>query len=121
MALKEKKTFNLGDGLLLKFNPASDNVIFKFGRHESKVKRTDLWMMVFSMMDQDMQDKMIPEKKTEMERFVRTHNIKIIKDLKAGDIVKFHCEIDVPAVVAEGMKNLQDGDIQAHPKTLQPA
>ena len=121
MALTEKKTFNLGKGLYLKFNPASDSVIFKFGRQEEKMKRTDLWMMVFSMMDDDLQDRMIPTKKTEMEKFVRTHSIKATRDIQAGEIVKFHCEIDIPAVVAEGIRNPKEGEIEFNPKTLQPA
>lgn len=106
MALLERKTLELGEGVLLDVDPGLDYVSLRVGNVNTKIKRVDLWAACFAIADADTQEKLMPVRKTEVMTFERIHKVRLKKDLHAGDIMRVKCHVDVPMTIEENLKGL---------------
>lgn len=78
------------------FNPKRKDLIkITLANKVSIIKKDDLWNFVFTIVKTDQQQKMIPVLKTEMVRYQKQHEIRLQKDMKAGEIVVAHCAVNV--------------------------
>lgn len=102
--IDKKQTFKLGRAEL-RFDPKDTHVILKIGERMARVKKTELWMVVFAISREKDQDDLIPAMKKDMMSFDRVHTIKATKDIKEGEIVKFHCHTDVPLTILNSLIN----------------
>ena len=103
MALLEKKTIELGDGVFVDVDPKKDAVIIRIGEERKTEKKADLWAMCFTIADAKTQEQLLPVRMTELVTYKRIHNIELKKDMRKGDIVRTMCEINVPQVIHEGL------------------
>lgn len=92
----------------LEFNVDPDQSMIKIGNgaKAQRFKKVDLWALVFAMSGPEEQDKMMPVRQTELVTYRRIHNIKVKRNLKAGDTITCKCEINVPQTVVEGLKGM---------------
>ena len=89
------------------------------GDKTKKIKKTDLWMLVFMMSKGKTQDDLIPVWEKEMMQFTRQHQIKVTRDVKAGEYMKFHCDVNVPKIVVASI--LKDEGAECDVDALKPA
>jgi hypothetical protein len=107
---------NLGNTTLkagsvkFKVTKNSDEITIIMGDEKRKVKMLDLWMVVFALSDSEHKDKIMPVQKKEVMKFKKVHTVQVKNDMKAGETLTFTSVIDVPTWMAEGFKNLIDGD-----------
>lgn len=109
MAFLEPKTLQLGENLLLDVRPGSDEIRVRMigvgGREVAcTIKKTDLWSAVFAIMDGKQQDDLMPVRQTTMMTMERMNVVRVKRDLKKGDILKFKTTFDVPLAVVESLK-----------------
>ncbi len=102
MALTKKQDFDM-DGVVFTCDPRTKWVTVKIGAKKGRVKKNDLWMMVFMISKEKQQDDMIPEEDIEMMQFVRQHQVKATKDIKAGEMITVNCNVNVPMTVVESL------------------
>ncbi len=74
------------------------------GRIKTIIKKDDLWNMIFTIVEEDKQLKMIPVKKQEMERYIKQHTVRVKKDLKEGEEIFVNCEVNVRKEVADAVR-----------------
>lgn len=98
--IKQTKTFNYGE-ISFKIDPTRKSVLIKAGVNKYTIKKSDLWQMAFMISKDKEQDDLIPVEKRPMMRFTRLFKVKATKDLKKGEIMEFHTEIDVPLMVVD--------------------
>ena len=90
-------------GAVFEYEPKTKYVNITIGKEKRRLKKTDLWMLVFMMSKGKQQDDLIPVWEKEMVQFTRQHQIKATKDIKAGEMIKFHCDVNVPKIVVESL------------------
>lgn len=73
------------------------------GKQKARIKKTDLWMLVFMMSKGKTQDDLIPVWEKEMVQFTRQHKVRAGKDIKAGEEVIFNCDVNIPRIVVESL------------------
>lgn len=105
MSLLGLRTIKVGE-LTFQVNPKTDIVKVKLGDKKTKISRQELWSFVFTITGPEQQEKMLPVRKAEMMKFKKVHEVEIMKDMKAGERLKFSCLIDVPTRVIEGMQDM---------------
>lgn len=117
-----KKTMQVGD---LTITPLKDmRVRLEMGGKTCETDYKDLWGAVFMLGDKKYQEAMIPVQKKEMMVFSRKHQIRVTKDVKAGETVNVWCEVNVPqtivAAIAEenGAKVILQTPADVHTKPL---
>lgn len=71
-----------------------------------RVKLAELWAITFALCDSERQEKLMPVRKTEMMVYERIHKVRVKRDLKKGDELKFRCHVDVPLTVVESLGGL---------------
>lgn len=64
----------------------------------------DLFAFVLIEGDEKMKEELLPERKTKMYKYIRQHKISINKNMKRGDIVFANCEIDIPKLMVETLR-----------------
>lgn len=102
--LEDRKTIELGDGVLLDVVPEADFVTIRHGDSKGiKVRKVDLWAACFVMADAKMQEQLLPVRQTTMATFRRIHHVKVKRPLKPGDILNVKCEVSVPQTIEEGL------------------
>lgn len=110
MTLVDKKTIQIGNGILIDIIPDDEYIQMRMGEgsHEvrERVKKVDLYAAVFAMADAKTQDAMMPVRQTQVMTFERIHNIQMKKDMRKGQILKVRCHVDVPTVIEENLKGL---------------
>jgi len=78
------------------YNPKRKDLIkVTLANKISVIKKDDLWNFVFTIVQTSQQQRMIPVVKTEMIRYQKQHEIRLQKDMKAGEIVVAHCAVNV--------------------------
>ena len=92
----------------LEFNVDPTRSIIKIGngKDAKRFNKVDLWALVYAISGPEEQDKMMPTKQTEVLTYKRIHNVKLKKPMKAGEIMKVHCEMNVEKTVVEGLKGM---------------
>ena len=78
-------------------------VTITIGKEVRKVKKSDVWMLVFMNSKGKQQDDLIPVWEKEMVQFTRQHIITATRDVKAGEKLKFHCDVNVPKIVVDSL------------------
>lgn len=110
MALTEPKTIQIGDSLLLDVVPGREDLQVRMvtptGEFKTTVKKVDLWAAVFAIVDGKMQDDLMPVRQTQMVTFERMHHVRVKRDLKKGDVLKFKTKVDVPLTIVESLKGM---------------
>ena len=104
-----KKTFN-AHGIKFKADTTKDTIKVIMGKQEKEIKIIDLWGIVFALVSTELKDKIMPVKKEEMMKFKKVHTVQLKNDMKAGETLQFTCNISVPELMKEGMKNLIDDE-----------
>lgn len=111
MALLDRNIMKIGN-MLFDVDPDSEHINVSMENDHGKevaktrIKRMDLWSMVYAMSGPNEQDMMTPVRQSEVVTYRRIHNIKITKPVKVGDIIKCKCEINVEKTVVEGLKGM---------------
>lgn len=72
-----------------------DSIKVELAGKISFISKDDLWNMVFSIVEAEKQQKMVPVIKNEMIRYQKEHQIELQKDMKKGEIVIAHCAVNV--------------------------
>ncbi len=90
-------------GAIFEYEKKTKYLTITVGKEKRRLKKTDLWMLVFMMSKGKQQDDLIPVWEKEMVQFTRQHQIKATKDIKAGEMIKFHCDVNVPKIVVESL------------------
>jgi hypothetical protein len=104
MSLLDKKTIELGDGVFVDVMPDAEDVNVRVGDSKGvRVKKVDLWAACFAIADAKTQELLLPVRQTEMSTFIRVHKVKVKRDIKAGQVLTFHCKVSVPQVIEEGL------------------
>lgn len=70
----------------------------------SCISKDDLWNFVFTIVKTDQQQKMIPVQKTEFEKYIKQHSVRIKNDMKAGEELFVNCEVNVRQEVADAVR-----------------
>lgn len=96
----KKQKFEIENGEL-SFDPKTKWIKIKIGKESSRIKKKDLWQIAFMISDVMKQDELLPAQQITMMEFDREHMVKAEKDIKAGEIVKFHCHVSVPKVIVD--------------------
>ncbi len=103
MTLNKPQQFEM-DNIIFKYTPKSKWVNVKIGKEKGRLQQKDLWMMVFMITkDKKQQDDMVTEQDREMMQFVRQHQVKATKDIKAGEMITVNCNVNVPQVVVDSI------------------
>ena len=106
MALLEKKTVEIGNGVYFDVDPEDEMIRMRVGKEEKMVRKADLYSFCFIIADAANQDKLTAVKQTEVQHFTRLHRIQLKKDMRKGDVVTTRCHISVPVAVVEGLKHI---------------
>jgi hypothetical protein len=110
MTLVDKKTIQIGKGILIDIDPDAEYVQMRMvsGKTEVKerVKKSDLYAAIFHIADPKTQDAMMPVRQTQVMTFERIHNIQVKKDMRKGQIIKVRCHVDVPTRIEENLRGL---------------
>lgn len=100
-----KKTFGNNHeigGVKFKYEK-SPYLTVSIGSVSRRIKKTDLWMLVFMMSKGKTQDDLIPVWEKEMVQFVRQYKIIAKNDMKAGETIVFNANINIPKIVVESL------------------
>lgn len=123
MSLKNKNTAILGDdgmghSIEVEVTPGDDFAVLVFkdssGHAAEGVKETKIAIelkMLFNFCytiaeDPLVQEKLIPVRKSDIMQFVRQHEIKVQRDMKAGESVFARCVVDIPQTTIDALKGL---------------
>lgn len=102
--IEKTQTFtygNTGEKVSFTIDPKLTTVLVKCGPHKIKMRKSDLWQLAFMISKQKDQDELIPIEKRPMMKFMRIFKVQARKDMKAGEVMEFHTEIDVPLMVVD--------------------
>ena len=97
------------DELLLEVNwnkamEGTTNVRVTLGDKSVVVDLKDLFFFVFTAGTQEMQDDLMPVRKTQVYKQIRQHRIVTKRAMKAGEMIIANCEIDIPLSVVDTLK-----------------
>lgn len=99
----KQKDFKFGTANF-KYDHKTEWVHLNLGKQKTRIKKTDLWMMVFMMTkDKKQKDDLISEQDREMMQFVRQHQVRATKDIKEGELMIFNCKVNVPLIVVDSI------------------
>ena len=73
---------------------------------KSYIKISELYGLIFMLVDEKQQAEMMPIRQTQVRIYERQHRIKLMKDMKKGEIVIANCKIEVPLRVEENIRAL---------------
>jgi hypothetical protein len=90
-------------GVKFKYEKGKPYVTIRIEKDQRRIKKTDLWMLVFMMSKGKQQDDLIPVWEKDMIQFTRQHKVRATKDIKAGEMVEFHCDVNVPKIVVDSL------------------
>ena len=67
--------------------------------HSSLVKISDLFSILFPLVDKPSKDLLVSQWKEKGTEFVRQYQIKAEKDIKKGELVTFNVNIKIPDII----------------------
>lgn len=105
--LHKKQTFTFGD-VVFTVDPKKPHIVMSLGKEKRSIKKNELWTMVFAISKKKKQADLIPVTSKEMMQFVRQVEFKATKDIKAGEVMKFHLPINIPMTVVQAALNERD-------------
>lgn len=111
MTLLDKNSLHIGDvehGIQFDFDPADKFLTVKIGKETARVKYVDLWGVVYALGDERQMEQITPVRQTEVMVYERVHNVKLKKNMRAGEIMKVRCKIDVPVTIVEGLAGFKE-------------
>ena len=73
------------------------------GKTSCDVTYKELWAALFVIGDADMQAEIMPVRKTEMMVFARKHTIQASRDIKSGELINVHCEVNIPEILVNSI------------------
>lgn len=103
----------LGADILIDRDPENKKIKVTVKGKEGTCDFMDLWAAVFAMSGPEEQEKMMPVRQTEVTHYDRQHRIRLLKDMKKGEIVTANCHISVPTSVVEGLKGMVEKETKA--------
>ena len=80
-----------------------DCVRITLGDKFSIVKYSDLFAFMFQLATKEQQAQMIPVREELGNQYMKQVTIKATKDIKEGELVKFHIPINVPQVIEDAI------------------
>ena len=80
------------------------DVKVKVGNEELVIDLKDLYFFVFTAGTADMQDGLMPVRKTQVYKQIKQHRIVLKKDLKAGEQIIANCSTDIPISVVDTLR-----------------
>lgn len=101
MTLLETKKMSFGTNGTLTSDPKKDYVVVRIEGKSTKVDKKELWLTIFMIAEPEQQEKLLTVKKTEMTIVPMVHNVKLTKDMKAGEILVVKCRTNLPSSVIE--------------------
>jgi len=81
-----------------------DCIKFTIGNKTAIIPRAELFQLLFTVSNPIQQAEMMPVKTELVRPFARKHIVKLTKDLKKGDTVNVHCEVNIPEILVEHFK-----------------
>jgi len=98
-----------------------DCIKFTIGKSEAIIPRAELFQLLFTVSNAEQQAEMMTVKKEEVRPHARKHMVKLTKDMKAGEIMNVHCEVNIPLILEESFKQefIKEGK-EIHPSHLSP-
>lgn len=107
MALLDKKTIEVSEGVFFDVDPKLPDVLMRVGDKPGvRIRKSDLYSVCFIIADAEDQDKLTAIKQTEVQHFTRLHRIQLKKDMRKGEVLTTRCHISVPVAVVEGLKHI---------------
>lgn len=110
MSLTDKKTIQIGKGILIDIDPDAEYVQVRMisGKKEVKerVKKVYLYAAIFAIADPKTQDSLMPVRQTQVMTFEKIHNVQLKKNMLKGQILKVRCHVDVPMRIEENLRGL---------------
>lgn len=76
-----------------------DCLKFTIGDQNAIIPKAELFQLLFIVSNPEQQMAMIPVQTQKVRLYARKHTVKLNKDMKAGEILNVHCEINVPLIV----------------------
>ena len=80
------------------------DVLITVGEEKTVVDFKDLYMFVLMEATEHLKDELMPEKKVKMYKHIRQHAVIAGKDIKKGDRTIVNCEIDIPKVLVDTLR-----------------
>ena len=81
-----------------------DCVVFSFVKSKVAIPQAELYQLIFTISNPAQQTEMMPVKREEVRPYARKHTVRATKDIKAGELINVHCEINVPLLLEESLK-----------------
>lgn len=66
----------------------------------------ELYGIIFLLVDEKQQAELMPVRKTDVRIYERQHRIKLLRNMKKGEIVVANCRVEVPVRVEENIRAL---------------
>lgn len=103
----------------LTIEPKGNQVKITIGKASKSMPLKEFWGIAFAMStDKEMKDKLLPVRQTEMMKFKKVHNVELKNDMKKGERLVFTCNIDVPLLVIEGMRDIIEKEVEGSKEIL---
>ncbi len=105
-AQAEIKDVRTGNSLLLEVNfdeNQKDCVKISFNDQDFIVKYADLFAFMFSLATKEQQAKMVPVREELGNQYMKQIQVKLTKDLKAGEFLVVNVPINVPQVIEDAI------------------
>ena len=103
-----------GENIEMAFEDEGKDKIVKIG--ETKIKFQDLWAVLFTQSNQEQQTDMVPMKMSTNRLLERWVEIKVARDVKKGEKIRFKYRLKIPdemfirahnpAIIADGMNKI---------------
>ncbi len=80
------------------------DVKVKVGKEELVIDLKDLYFFVFTVGTAEMQDGLMPVRKTQVYKQIKQHRILLKRDVKKGEYIVANCETDIPVSVVDTLR-----------------
>lgn len=116
---KEKShVMQIGDVTL---EPAKEGKLkITVGKVSSEVSYKELWGAVWYLGDVEFRDEMLPVQKKEMMQFARVHTIEATHDIKKGERLQVHCEVNIPQTIVNAIAKKEGAKVIMPTEELPP-
>lgn len=83
-----------------------DCVKLTMGDKEALIPISELYTLVWSVASEKERDNLIPVRQEKVRIIVKTHKVKVTKDIRKGEFLNVRCETNVPVEIYEGLKGI---------------
>lgn len=80
----------------INFDKRSDVVKLTLGDKQAVIPTRELHALVWAIADEEQRDRLIPVKQTRIGKIMKTHKVKVIKDIRKGEFLNVRCETNIP-------------------------